>query len=798
MRPLLYFTALVFTLTTCAQAQTQENYSRAKIYFDANGHSMMALSALGLAVDHGQYKKNTFFISDFSQREINKARQAGFKVEILIPDVVKYYQEQNKKKATGSAERTTSVTCEPQLQTVPSHFHLGSYGGFFTFTEMLQILDSMQLLYPGLISVRQPIDTFESVLDSPIYWVRISNNPSVDQPAKPQMLYTSVHHAREPGSLSSVIYYLWYLLENYSTDPHVKTLIDNTELYFIPCVNPDGYLYNITTNPLGGGLWRKNMRTNPDGTTGVDLNRNYGMEWGYDNIGSSPNGIDDTYRGTSAFSEPETQAVEWFINNHHFTFALNFHTYNNDILYPWNYLQATLTNDSAFFFNYAQYVTQPNHYRYGTCYQTLNYTANGDSDDWMYGDSTSKPKMFSLTPEVGILMNGFYPPATQIIPDCQNTLSMCLNTASLLLPFATIQHTDKRILPQSGYLHYSLQRLGFPDTATFTVSILPLDSRLTVSSTPKVYTGLAMLQTITDSMSYSLNAATPNNQSISYVLQLYNGTYYMYDTVQFYFGKYMTSYDPSTSSLDQWINMGWGVCTTSYYIPPSSIQSSLNGEENYPDDADITVTTADTIDLTNALNAYLQFYTHWAIETDYDYVNVNSIDVATGISEPLCGLYTRDQPFTGSSLPVYDGQQPYWVREEMNLADYLGSKIQIQYELVSDPSINDKGFFFDVPDITKVMDSSLTAVPKINTHTLALAAYPNPAHDELTLSVTGYAISQPLDARMYDCTGREVKHFTISQPQYSVNVSQLAAGVYFLKARNDQSMLPVIKVDVVR
>ena len=140
----------------------------------------------------------------------------------------------------------------------------------------------------------------------------MSNNPSVDQPAKPQMLVTSLHHAREPGSLSAVIYYLSYLLENYSTDTHIKTIIDNTELYFVPCVNPDGYIYNITTYPGGGGMWRKNRRVNAGGSFGVDLNRNYGYNWGFDNVGSSPNGVSDTYRGASAFSEPETQAVRNF------------------------------------------------------------------------------------------------------------------------------------------------------------------------------------------------------------------------------------------------------------------------------------------------------------------------------------------------------------------------------------------------------------------------------------------------------------------------------------------------------
>jgi|GEM_PF-6016658 len=61
------------------------------------------------------------------------------------------------------------------------------------------------------------------------------------------MLYTALHHAREPNSLSQMIFYIWYLLENYETDAEVKYLVDNTAMYFIPVINPDGYVYNETT-----------------------------------------------------------------------------------------------------------------------------------------------------------------------------------------------------------------------------------------------------------------------------------------------------------------------------------------------------------------------------------------------------------------------------------------------------------------------------------------------------------------------------------------------------------------------
>lgn len=97
MKPLLLF-AFLFLINNASFAQKQEHYSRAKIYLDASGDTINDLSATGIAVDHGEHKKNTFFIADFSDSELARVKKAGFKVDIIIDDVVKHYQDQNKKK----------------------------------------------------------------------------------------------------------------------------------------------------------------------------------------------------------------------------------------------------------------------------------------------------------------------------------------------------------------------------------------------------------------------------------------------------------------------------------------------------------------------------------------------------------------------------------------------------------------------------------------------------------------------------------------------------------------------------
>lgn len=802
MKRTLKTALLLFILIAAASlsyGQKQERYSRAKIYLSDNGHSLRDLSALGLAVDHGESKKGVSFTSDFSKTEIDLARKAGFKVDIVIDDVVKYYQKQNKKKA----QKTTSVSCDRPSYPVPSHFHLGSYGGFFTYAEMLSILDSMHTLYPGLISVKQNIDTFRTIEGRPIYWVRVSNNPGVDQPAKPQMLYTSVHHAREPGSMSSNIFYLWYLLENYSTDPQVKTIIDNTELYFVLCMNPDGYLYNQTMSPGGGGLWRKNRRDNHDGTFGVDLNRNYGYKWAYDAIGSSPSTSSETYRGSSAFSEPETRAIKWFTENHHFKFALNYHTFSNDVIFPWSYVASLQAMDSDLHVNYWNYLTRFNHYQHGTSDQTVGYITNGDSDDWMYGDTAVKPKVFAFTPEIGLASLFFYPPATEIIPNCQDNLFPNLTLASFLLPFASITSEENKIETRTtGFLNYKLQRLGFVDTATYTVNIISLDSRLTVSATPKTYAGLTMLQEVYDSISYNLLPATPNGQMISYVLQVYNGQYYIRDTVSFYYGKYYSILAPSTNTLTEWSNTGWGLSTANYFSSPASIHSNLSGIERYDNNADITITANAFADLTHAIRAYMQFHGKWFIENNSDYCTVNVGLAGMGTFSPVCGKYTK--VIEDYAIPIYNGINPNWVLEEIDLGDNLGQKINIMFDLVSDSRGTNKGFFFDDFSVIAIIDSASTiidshaAVRPLSKSSSVLTTYPNPSSNQIFVSINGYRFNEPMMGVLYDCTGRIAMEFRISRDLTTVDVASLPGGVYYLKVYDNGKMLPVQKVEVLR
>ena len=191
------------------------------------------------------------------------------------------------------------------------------------------------------------VDTIGYSLEGrPILGVKISDNVETDED-ETEIYFNSLIHAREPIGLEITLDLMHQLLDNYGIDPDITAFVDETEIWITPIINPDGYVFNETTNPSGGGMWRKNMRDNGDGSYGVDLNRNWGFLWGYDDIGSTPDGYDETYRGTGPFSEPEMQAVHNFINAHDFPVIVNYHSYGNMYIRPWGFNRNIINGDMA-------------------------------------------------------------------------------------------------------------------------------------------------------------------------------------------------------------------------------------------------------------------------------------------------------------------------------------------------------------------------------------------------------------------------------------------------------------------
>lgn len=777
MKKQLLLIAFLVLYGTLLNAQ-HEHYSRTVIYFD--GRSVNDLASEGIDVLEGVLRKGHSFTTDLESKEIEKLRQAGFRLEILIDDAEQWYRERAKSDISESvANKSAANACQgtgtdngpdyPQ----PQHFQLGSYAGFFTYQEMLDQLDSMRLLYPNLITAKQGIPGGTSLEGDSILWIRVSDNPDADE-AEPEVLYTALHHAREPGGLSALVYYLWYILENYNSDPNIQGLVNSTEMYFVPCINPDGYKYNELTDPLGGGLWRKNRRDNGDGTFGVDLNRNYAFQWGFDDSGSSPVTDDFTYRGTAPASEPEIQLMNDFVNSRQFRLALNYHTFGNLLINPWGYIPNFYTDDSLLFDAMGDAMTVYNNYLNGTANQTVNYSVNGSSDDWMYGEQTTKPKVLAFTPECGNANDFFWPQPTRIIPICQENMWSNLLLARLAGPYADlIPDPSQQITSPNAYLKFTVQQLGLDTTGTYTVSITALSSNIVSTGNPKSYGPFSLLQVTIDSIAFTLNPAIQQGDTIRLVLEINNGLYTMTDTVEYTYGNFSVLFSDAGNNTISW-NGTWNTTTNEFVSPPSSITDSPSGL--YAPNANNIIQLASPINLSNAVRAQMDFQARWELETNYDFVQVEA-SADNGLNwTALCGRYTRDPVFHAATGPLYDGFSP-WVSELIQLTDYIGQTILIRFRLGSDGAVEQDGYYFDDLEI-KIL--STTGKEEVQRPEYGISLFPNPARSEINFRFPDSDFHGTLEVS--DIHGKLIRTVQVSkQNEVLTDLSSWSEGSYLYR-----------------
>jgi hypothetical protein len=282
----------------------------------------------------------------------------------------------------------------------------GAFGEFYSYAEMVAELDAIHAAYPDITTDK--IDIGTTWEGNTIWAMKISDNPDVEED-EPEVLIDALHHAREAITVSVVLASMRDLCENYGNDPEITAIVDERQVWFVPVVNPDGYLYNESTNPQGGGLWRKNRRDNGAGSCdGVDLNRNYSYEWG--GPGSSGDTCSETYRGPSPFSEPETQALRDLMIAHEFITHDSFHSVVGVILYPWGYTSAD-SPDAALFGAISEGRIRDSGYDYGSAAQLL-YLVSGGFLDYAYGETVEKPSIYSFSTEVD--GSGFWPQESEI------------------------------------------------------------------------------------------------------------------------------------------------------------------------------------------------------------------------------------------------------------------------------------------------------------------------------------------------------------------------------------------------
>eukprot|EP01113_Clastostelium_recurvatum_P006430 TRINITY_DN1289_c0_g1_i1.p1 TRINITY_DN1289_c0_g1~~TRINITY_DN1289_c0_g1_i1.p1 ORF type:complete len:496 (+),score=119.62 TRINITY_DN1289_c0_g1_i1:80-1567(+) len=143
-----------------------------------------------------------------------------------------------------------------------------------------------------------------------IWGIEISDNAGVNEPLEPEFKLIGNIHGDEVVGRMILIYYIDYLCTNYGkTDDkgtRVTNIIDNTHIYIIPSINPDGF--------------ERGTRSN---SRGIDLNRDFPDQFSSNQ--NTPNG-----------RQLETQAMMAWTASRHFVLSASYHGGAVVANYPWD------------------------------------------------------------------------------------------------------------------------------------------------------------------------------------------------------------------------------------------------------------------------------------------------------------------------------------------------------------------------------------------------------------------------------------------------------------------------------
>jgi murein tripeptide amidase MpaA len=745
------------------------------------------LQSRDITVDHFSGNMTDGIELVLNERELARLVETGIPHEVLVPDLRKEFLE----RTLPSMDEMQESTRLKVLDNIEG-FEYGSMGGFYTYSQIGEELDSMYLLYPNLITQKSSIGQSHEGLD--LWMVKISDNPNDNESAtEPAVYFDALHHAREPASMSTTMYFMYWLLENYGTDPQATYLVDHREMFFVPVANPDGYVYNEQTDPNGGGFWRKNRRNNGGGCFGVDINRNYSFGWGLDS-GSSPDPCSETYRGPSAFSEPEPSAIRDLVGVINPTIGLSIHTFAERFLNPYGYIEEA--PEYGVYSEFSSDFISGSSYLYGITAEMLGYLSSGTTRDYLHSIGC-----YAWTPELG--SDGFWPPISSIIPIASENRPRLAYIAWVGGAFADFRNLrivgDGSVLPN--------------DTLSFTVGVKNRGLALGATDVHvEVTTAYEHAIPIVQSADYgtidprqtSHNTATPFRFVITpdasfmddlplVVTVTQEGVQTAADTVVLTIGtRAALVADDAESGPAQWVATGtgqvWDSTSTDAYDGGFSFADSRAGNSSNSTNSYFTLSSP--VDLTNAENPRMTFSAKWSIEEGFDYARVQASTNGTTWTN-LTGEYTTIQ----AGQPSYSGSR-HWVRERIDLTPYIGQQIQVRFFYHTDGGLPGDGFYFDDFAVVEYSDEVSGIEPPEGTLPFSFVSqnFPNPFNPSTTIHY-GLPRENHVSIRIFNALGELVLTLldevqdagarTITWNGVNEAGEEVSSGIYFYRITAD-------------
>jgi hypothetical protein len=289
---------------------------------------------------------------------------------------------------------------------------------YLSYAQIRDSLRSLSVMYPSICKFDSfPIPSYQGNWQ---YYVKISDNPHVEEDDEPGYLIEGTHHSREWACPITVMFFVDSILEAYGSVSQITDLVNNNEFYCAPLINVDGYLYDYP----GGYMWRKN-REPFDGSIGTDPNRNYPGcapelegDWGaVDKGGACHEPSDICFCGAYANSGDETRSLTMFARSHQINAYMTYHSYGQLFMWSWGWKSQNCPYTNLYN-SWGAHAANLIHklgsgtYDYGPIYSTI-YPVSGSSLDWLFSWSMYVGGMpcLAITVELG---TSFYQPQSDL------------------------------------------------------------------------------------------------------------------------------------------------------------------------------------------------------------------------------------------------------------------------------------------------------------------------------------------------------------------------------------------------